>query len=344
MSELPPVTAEDFQNRVIQARNADQESQKDESLFCKACKKFFKTKNAHDNHLNSKKHKDSLKSFLENHTNDDDVEEVKVSVPTAEVIEERRKQLEEAEDDDDDMEVESVDSDEWDEDTENPIAKSDCMFCDHHSKNLVKNLKHMAIAHSFFIADAEFCCDVEGLLMYLAEKVCRDFICLWCNDKGRTFYSLQGVRQHMIEKGHCKMLHEGAALAEYVDFYDYSSSYPDHDDTKNVDEEFDAAVLEGDEYQLVLPSGNVIGHRSLMRYYKQRLNPNRALVVKKSDKKLHRVMAEYRALGMGRLQQEAASRKARDIHTMKRTQAKLWMKVGYKANKLQHHYREQVNF
>lgn len=344
VSDLPPVTAEEFQNRVIQARNADQESQKDESLFCKACKKFFKSKNAHDNHLNGKKHKENLKLFLENHTNEEDTEEVRVSVPTAEVIEERRKQLDQAEEDDEDMDAESVDSDEWDEDTENPIANSDCIFCDHHSKNLVNNLKHMAVAHSFFVADAEYCCDVEGLLMYLAEKVCRDFICLWCNEKGRTFYSLQGVRQHMIEKGHCKMLHEGAALAEYVDFYDYSSSYPDDDGTKDVDEEFDAAVLDGDEYQLVLPSGNVIGHRSLMRYYKQRLNPNRALVAKKSDKKLHKVMAEYRALGMGRLQQEAAARKARDIHTMKRTQAKLWMKVGYKANKLQHHYREQVNF
>lgn len=341
VSELPPVTADDFSNRVIQARSADEESQRDESLFCKACKKFFKTKGSHDNHLGGKKHKESLKLFLENHANEDDQEAVRVSIPTAEVIEERRK-LSEA--DDDDMDVESVDSDEWDEDTENPIAKSNCMFCDHHSKNLVKNLKHMAVAHSFFVPDPEFCCDVEGLLMYLAEKVCRDFICLWCNEKGRTFYSIQSVRQHMIEKGHTKMLHEGAALAEYVDFYDYSSSYPDNDGSKDVDAEMDAPVLDGDEYQLVLPSGNVIGHRSLMRYYKQRINPNRALVLKKSDKKLHKVMAQYHALGMGSTQQEAVARKARDIHTMKRTQAKLWMQVGKKANKLQHHYREQVNF
>jgi pre-60S factor REI1 len=302
---------------------------------------FFKTKNAHDNHLNSKKHKESLKSFLENHTNEADNEEVRVSVPTAEVIEERRKQIDE---EDDDMDVESVDSDEWDDDTENPIANNNCIFCDHHSKNLVKNLQHMSIAHSFFIPDAEFCCDVEGLLSYLAEKVCRDFICLWCNEKGRTFYSIQGVRQHMIEKGHTKMLHEGAALAEYVDFYDYSASYPDHDEGKNVNEEFEAPVLDGDEYQLVLPSGNVIGHRSLMRYYKQRINPNRAVVLKKSDRKLHHVLAQYRALGWTATQQESIARKARDIHLMKRTQAKLYMQVGYKANKLQQHFRAQVNF
>lgn len=124
--------------------------------------------------------------------------------------------------------------------------------------------------------------------------------------------------------------------------FDFSSSYPDHDDTKDIDAEEQPQVLDGDEFQLVLPSGNVIGHRSLMRYYKQRINPNRAVVLKKSDKKLHRVMSQYRALGMGTIQREEIARKARDIHFMKRTQAKLYMKVGYKANKLQHHYRDQL--
>ena len=331
------MAAEDFQQRVVQARNADLESNLDESLYCKACKKKFLTKNAHDNHLGSKKHKLCLKSFVENHCNEEGLE-VRVSVPLTEIIEERRKQVE---DDDENMDAESVNSDEWNDDSE-PVNSSDCVFCDHHSKNMVKNLKHMAIAHSFFIPDAEFCCDIEGLLVYLGGKVSKDYICLWCNEKGRTFYSTQGVRQHMIEKGHTKMLHEGIALAEYVDFYDYSSSYPDHDDTKDVDAILESAVLEGDEYQLVLPSGNVIGHRSLMKYYKQRLNPNRQLVLKKSDRKLNQVMADYRALGMGKLQQEAVYRKAKDIHMMKRTQAKLYMQVGCKGNKLIKKYRPQI--
>lgn len=42
----------------------------------------------------------------------------------------------------------------------------------------------------------------------------------------------------MLDKGHTKMIHEGLALAEYVDFYDYSSSYPDADNQNvNIDEE-----------------------------------------------------------------------------------------------------------
>lgn len=206
ISDFPPVTAEEFQNRVIQAKNDDVLASQDQSLYCKACKKFFKTKNAHDNHLGSKKHKDLLKFFLQNQVNEED-QDVRVSVPSSEILDERNKQIEEENaDDDESMDVESVDSDEWDDDTVNPIANNDCIFCEHHSKSLVKNLKHMSIAHSFFIPDAEFCCDVEGLLSYLAEKVCSDFICLWCNEKGRTFYSLQAVRQHMIEKGHTKMV------------------------------------------------------------------------------------------------------------------------------------------
>lgn len=132
-------------------------------------------------------------------------------------------------------------------------------------------------------------------------------------------------------------------MAEYVDFYDYSASYPDHDPTKDIDEDIEAPVLDGDEFQLVLPSGNVIGHRSLMRYYKQRINPNRVVVaMKKSDRRLHRVIAQYRSLGWTATQQEQVSRKARDIHLMKRTQAKLYLGVGYKANKLQTHFRDRT--
>lgn len=270
-------------------------------------------------------------------------EEVSVKA-TGESKYERESRDEET--DENGMEIEEVDSDEWEEeeDYENPISNNNCLFCDHHSKNVVNNVKHMSLEHSFFIPDAEFVIDLEGLLSYLGEKICRDFICIWCNDRGKTFYSLQGVRKHMTDKGHCKMLHEGAALAEYVDFYDYSTSYPDAGEGMDIDQEFEPEVLEGDEYQLVLPSGITIGHRSLMRYYNQRINPNRAVVLKKSDRKMHKVLSEYRSIGWTSTQQEMAARNARDIHAMKRQMAKLQQKVGVKANKLQKHFRAQVMF
>lgn len=112
----------------------------------------------------------------------------------------------------------------------------------------------------------------------------------------------------------------------------------------DIDAEVAPEVLDGDEYQLVLPSGAVIGHRSLLRYYKQRLNPSRALVPKdKSSKRLHKVLAEYRSLGWTTTQQVAAAKKARDIHHMKRQYQKWSMQLGTKANKLQKHFRPQVD-
>lgn len=222
VAELPPVTAEEFQKRVIQQRTADEQAQQPISLYCNACRKEFITDKSYENHLNSKKHRENAEKNAEILGGQSDISMNGVGQKNKNVV------IEDIGDDGEDAGIEEVDSDEWNEDTENPIANNDCIFCVHHSDDLVENVKHMSVAHSFFVPDTEYIVDLEGLLMYLGEKVTRDFICLWCNDRGRTFYSLDAVRKHMTDKGHCKMLHEGLALAEYADYYDYSSSYPDH--------------------------------------------------------------------------------------------------------------------
>lgn len=74
---------------------------------------------------------------------------------------------------DDDMDAEEVNPDEWDDDFENPIGNNDCIFCAHHSDDFVENVRHMSVVHSFFIPDTEYIVDLEGLLMYLGEKVAR---------------------------------------------------------------------------------------------------------------------------------------------------------------------------
>ncbi|BFG02118.1 zinc finger protein 622 [Drosophila madeirensis] len=375
VAQLPPVTAEEFQQRVLSARSATELALEEQkmSTYCNACRKQFGSQKAHDNHLNSKKHKECLVKFEHQQmtASAGSSSTVSASVCTRSVVEprphpalaaaaagkgrlafaERAKQVDGEDDDDDEVdddefedidEEEEVDSDEWDKIPENPLTERDCLFCKQSSEDMVENLKHMSVAHSFFIPDTEFCTDLEGLLYYLGEKVANYFVCLWCNDRGKTFYSLDSVRKHMVDKGHCQMLHEGVALAEYADYYDYSESYPDNKDGMDIDEEVVPDLLDGDEYQLVLPSGAVIGHRSLLRYYKQRLHPERGVVIKKSDRKLHHVLSEYRALGWTHTQQKAAASKARDIHLMKRVQSKWQMKLGTKANKLQKHYRAQI--
>ena len=51
-------------------------------------------------------------------------------------------------------------------------------------------------------------------------------MCLWCNDTGKSFSAAADVQRHMVDKGHCKLLHTGESLVEYDQWYDYSTSYP----------------------------------------------------------------------------------------------------------------------
>lgn len=60
VAELPPVTAEEFQKRVIQQKLAVALSAQETVFYCMPCGKHFGSEKSHDNHLNSKKHKDSV--------------------------------------------------------------------------------------------------------------------------------------------------------------------------------------------------------------------------------------------------------------------------------------------
>lgn len=51
--------------------------------------------------------------------------------------------------------------------------------------------------------------------------------------------------------------------------------------------------------RLSLSPGAKVGHRSLMRYYKQRFGAERALVLSHHKNAVGRVLRQYRALGWG---------------------------------------------
>lgn len=169
VAELPPVTADEFQKRVMQQRTADEQAQQEISLYCNACRKQFISDKSYENHLNSKKHRENAERTEKNaqllgDQSDAPMEKSVNSSKTVTVVEDVV---------DNDIKLEEVDSDDWDEDAENPIANNDCIFCTEHSKNLVDNVKHMSVVHSFFVPDTEYVVDIEGLLMYLGEKVTR---------------------------------------------------------------------------------------------------------------------------------------------------------------------------
>uniref|UniRef100_F6XP45 Cytoplasmic 60S subunit biogenesis factor ZNF622 n=1 Tax=Callithrix jacchus TaxID=9483 RepID=F6XP45_CALJA len=226
------------------------------------------------------------------------------------------------------------------------IPITDCLFCSRHSSSLMKNVAHMTKVHSFFIPDIEYLSDIKGLITYLGEKVGVGKICLWCNEKGKSFYSTEAVQAHMNDKSHCKLFTDGDAALEFADFYDFRSSYPDHkegEDPTEVEELPSEKNLEYDDetMELILPSGARVGHRSLMRYYKQRFGLSRAVAVAKNRKAVGRVLQQYRALGWTGSTGAALVRE-RDMQYVQRMKSKWMLKTGMKNNATkQMHFRAQ---
>jgi len=349
VAELPPVKEADFANRMVkheEQRKALNGETKSPTGYCVACSKSFATEKAYENHLKSKKHLVALKAFEEKENKDEIAKNRRNRKITEETAAEETME-EDADSDDEDYE--EVDSDEWDE--EDAISPNDCFFCSHHSSNNDKNLLHMSEKHSFFVPDLEYVINVDGLLTYIGCKVGQGKMCLTCSEKGKSFRSLDAVRKHMVDKGHCKIAFSGGdAIAEFADFYDYSSTYPeaddggdhkeDHDVDMDPDEEVDLDAIDDTGYELVLPSGAKIGHRSLQRYYKQSLNPDKQLVLRKPSEKM---LAHYSSSGAIGLTFKDAKKRAKDVTYFKQNQQKYQMKMGSKNNMIaRHHFRDRT--
>lgn len=180
----------------------------------------------------------------------------------------------------------------------------------------------MSQVHSFFVPDADYLVDLPGLITYLGEKIAVGNICIYCNEKGREFRTLEAVRKHMVDKSHCKIGYDTLNdRIEISDFFDFTASYtnvfprprrknenalavsteqsmeegvwedisgsddsdvdevieiePDGTSEEDKSDEDDreippSQVTYGDSpFELVLPSGKRLGHRSLRRYYAQ---------------------------------------------------------------------------
>ncbi|XP_068427036.1 cytoplasmic 60S subunit biogenesis factor ZNF622 [Clinocottus analis] len=427
VADMPPVTAENFQERVL-AQRAAAERQLSEATAgegCGVCGKRFSSANAHHNHLQSHKHQQAEKRALlaaqhevekmneknrEKGFGDEKADrdarnealrqqaaqgerrpgvtphgaarakaERAEGIPPrvmwleeqakrrdteegAAAVEEEWEDVDEEEDDDEMAEEEEEEEEETMDQVEGgsaaaaPVALpgsipvTDCLFCSHHSKSLMKNVGHMTAVHSFFIPDAEFLVDLRGLVRYLGEKVGAGNVCLWCNEKGRSFYSAEAVQSHMTDKSHCKLFTDGDSALEFADFYDFRSSYPDRKEGEDDEELPHDKNLDYDDdtLELTLPSGATIGHRSLMRYYRQRFGVQRALVVTHNRNAVGRVLRQYRALGWGGGGVSLAGgfyQKPKDMQYVQMMKSKWMLKLGTNSNKtLQTHFRAQVMF
>ncbi|KAJ8311227.1 hypothetical protein KUTeg_011221, partial [Tegillarca granosa] len=234
VADLSSVTAETFQQKVLAQKAKAEDQDKNQEETCTVCSKHFSNHNQYENHIKSKKHKESVakqeaKQNTQvnqlNQNNNRNVSDKRLLKDQVNMEIKSKLQAEAQEGSDEmhsgnDSDAESCDS--WDE---NAIGIEECLFCSHISSSLEENTKHMTVKHGFFIPDFEYLIDLEGLITYLGEKVGVGHLCLWCNEKGKSFRSTQAVQKHMVDKGHCKMLHDGEVLFEYADFYDYSVTY-----------------------------------------------------------------------------------------------------------------------
>lgn len=249
-----------------------------------------------------------------------------------------------------DSDWEEVDSD---EEVLEGIPITECLFCGEQSADMAANLVHMSQAHTFFIPDVEYCVDLKGLLNYLGIKIASGRCCLYCSDYGKQFASKKSAQQHMLDKGHSKIKMDSGSnsetLLEFEDFYDYSASYPDGEGGERGEgsaEEINIEELDGSDYQLKLPSGAIIGHRSLFVYYKQHLKAQPAEKRSRNKELLNKVMTNYKALGWtGATTRETALQRAKDIGHMHRIYQKSRMRLGKKANLTSTpHLRDQLAF
>ncbi|VDM95524.1 unnamed protein product [Thelazia callipaeda] len=326
----------DWHRYNLQRKKVAREIEKAESFTCECCKKQFQSTNAYDNHINSKKHKETEKASTQRNAQTIAKRSSVKGKKTCEKIGdhfgvdniENENDLDEL----DNGWVTDHDTDEEDFDESKAISNTVCLFCNHVSRNLETNLQHMSKSHGFFLPDVEFCVDISGMLHYLGLKVGSGHMCLSCNER-RTFLSLDACQKHMQDKGHCFIDSSTEGLAEFEDFYDYSSLYTDEEKTGG----FSDVVIVSDGYSLTLPSGARIGHRSLLRYYKQRLKPlvneseshhqKKAIILKKA------VIGQYKQLRWNEMTGTLALQRAKDMLYIKNS-AKKWLKTGLSNNKL----------
>ncbi|KAJ1980271.1 pre-60S factor rei1 [Dimargaris xerosporica] len=397
MAELPPVTADNFAQRVLaqQAKQTEEAKKGGFSARCNLCQKTYSSQNAYSSHLSSKKHKDAeakaaarasdsvpeaaagtaqkVHSFPLDDSDQAMVTDEPSNAARAQAVAQEReinRALDNAQ-----TEEEVYELLEKKMQMARRLLPEECLFCDTQSATFEDNMAHMAKAHSLFIPDIEYVSDLRGLITYLGEKITVANVCLYCNGRGRTMRNLDAVRSHMLDKGHCMIAYDNEDdILELSDYYDFSTSYPGdkldseprattamdtgEPETRLTRTEARAGgiVFDADAAELVLPSGQRLGHRDLKRYYKQRFRAedtresvviNRLLTQYAEDgafaSAAHK-QANDRALIMNQPKGRWALRQQHSSITAKRRQLEYDARVGAKANKLQRYFRPQVLF
>ncbi|KAG5472444.1 hypothetical protein LSCM1_03843 [Leishmania martiniquensis] len=138
------------------------------------------------------------------------------------------------------------------EEREEDASEVRCMFCGFLSADVTSNVHHLEFVHNFTIPLAPHCIDHVALLAYLARKI-NGLMCIVCNERTRSFSSLEALRDHMRETNHERLI----LGPEYQEFY--SIALEDSEAARPVQLE----GVHGDE--LVLTRDKADGRRRVVR-------------------------------------------------------------------------------
>ncbi|QQK40624.1 Zinc finger, U1-type [Penicillium digitatum] len=276
IASLPPVTLETFNEKVLAAKATSNEAAAKASYekTCHTCNKAFYSENSYQNHIKSSKHKQRAASLRK----DGDAASVQSSAfslgePVTKSDNDVSKVTE-------GLKTATIDEEE-DEDMESDIKKDGflatrCLFCKIESADIHTNVDHMRIDHGMFIPEQKYLADLDGLVNYLYRKITENFECLYCH---AIKNDAQAIQTHMRDKSHCMIAFESEEeQVEIGQYYDFRSTYSEDEDESTA--ESGGVKVNGDgedqgayeaDYELHLPSGRSVGHRSLAKYYKQNL-------------------------------------------------------------------------
>ena len=114
-----------------------------------------------------------------------------------------------------------------------------CLFCNYDSPTFKLNVMHMTKYHGMFIPEESYLTDLEGLITWLSGRIYDNHECLYCHKiKG----SLEAIQTHMRDKGHCMIAFEAEEdMIEVGQFYDFSSTYSNDEDSDEYMEDVDGA-------------------------------------------------------------------------------------------------------
>ncbi|KAJ5953603.1 Cytoplasmic 60S subunit biogenesis factor REI1 [Penicillium verhagenii] len=306
IASLPPVSQEIFNEKVLAAKVNSSEAAAKASFekTCHACQKTFFSENSYQNHVKSSKHK-QREARLSKEGDNASVMSSAFSVGEP-VGKARETDISNVTDDLKTATIAEDKEDEGMEEAKDEFSSSQCLFCRTQSADIEANVEHMFKNHGMFIPERKYLVDLEGLVNYLYRKITENHECLYCH---AIRNNADGARTHMRDKGHCMIAFEAEEeQIEIGQYYDFRSSYSDDEEDDEEDEDMaeaggvkiqssdaddagwetetsasslddgeshthrKAPLIYQDEYELHLPSGKSVGHRSLAKYYRQNLH------------------------------------------------------------------------